>query len=1697
MKLRLSLNLYRFLLSQFRTVSYTVSCMVSLVVAAEDNGTENWDLVVQENDTVVLDTVHTYTDGILLEQGATLYLGCDDAAGAGNINLEADKTTLIINYRTDDVSFRTPSLENTLVVAGDTKITSGVTAKGETGDAGRLTCDWRTLTLSGGVTGSGNLSLYGYTYMVKPTTREDRDTTFNYVSAIAVNEQNAVTADGGTPDRFTGTVYLKNEFNYQPSTAQEINVYKDKFVAGAVQLTLVDNVFSEATLNLTRDISSDRTCGDNSNKGGREGKAVTSDNILVLSESSQIAIKSLESSFLDHAFLFGYVDSNKYTMVTTCMASYQQRNERWHVRVVSDGYTNLVLEDNSDEVHVFSGSMGFAHSYVTPGQAYVHAPSEDLTNGKGGLPNKTIVAELPTNPGAGSLGVEQLSLEKRGLAAQYIHTAKLVNLSVLDGVLGFNNLSVSGTLTLAGASTLRLGVCETFSTGDSWVLIDGSKSTFESEVVPEELRTNAELSVGSGRLEVSATKLPAHGVLPTTSRVEGSINLTEGTEGSGITFNINGVMPATEDYYQYTLLDVSDTLTLWDSTDITFNFSNVSLASQYDANETYYLVSADAINVLKDSSGLHLSGRTVSLGSGYYGKLDIITGKDKREYLAMNVVGDPRRTWSGMLANDYIWKHTEDKNDTPNALWKENRCFENGLLVLFGNLYRPEAWVEGSGALLDSAQTVRVTAPLHGGNAVQASESGFAIDGVAGAAVGYQKVEIVGEVAPASIVIGANYTLDGASAKDATNYYFYGSGTIREASESELHEAFKGGETSLTKMGKGTAVIATNNSFEGGTVLEGGRIVMQRERALGTGQVYVVNGAVLQADFADNSEVFSALPSFNGEQMQTTVVRNRVRTSVYVDPSAPDYINLVDARISNAHDKKMVLTYLEGGLDTVVTLYGHSNASGQYSYAVFKVLNPTGFSGTVKMDGNLTGSDVFRDLWDGDATNNVAGGKVQMEIMTTAKALDANGGNWLNTTIDLSVENGTERTVLALDALGDKNAASTQIAQVNALHGTGKDGKRMNSSVLSMSEEKAVTLQILGTVRGDYDGVLGFGDFQKTVDYTDAPSGIGLEHHHYGRAGGAGTLNVLKEGNVTQSVNSAWLNELKVTGGSFVVDEALAVRSIETTDANHLVVGTVHQSYPHTLVVGMGGILAIDSDASVDAFAGIGAGIPKRTEELIVGGEITTHEVAPEKFILFANGATITAFNDWMTDAVRHETINGESVDIPVTIEFDTGATVTFNTHNYTPDASINEENDEFERYNKSHTIQLLGEITGTDVNLIFNNELISAAAQAAGMAKLREDGLGYTGAVGEELGYVLINNHNDLTGHINVLSNTVLQVLESGAEADMNVRVAGSQAAMQLVEAGGRQYVQDLALSQGGALLLGGTKKTSLAGGDTASSVLDYVAEGIQLAATNRYAEQDGHMTHVYTDLTGTAVRIGGSADAVSEASGVHISTYVAGVTHEVENTHLRNSVLQINNGANANINNNVYVDVSSVVCGTAGSAADEAPMIRTGSIADFAAIAPVAAQDGVNTSSSTTVELSVSGGTLYSDGSKGIYHVVADQLQNINVEGTGLQLQFAGENFMAAASKTCADYVAVQIAGAGQFLYELDGADFSQAEWILRGFDGSELTYVWVDSSVVEDYLGVAVSPNMLYFVVIPEPATATLSLLALAALAARRRR
>ena len=1610
---------------------------------------------------LVLDTQNTFSGGITLESGSSLYLGCAGAAGTGAITMN-DNTKVIVNYGSADPSYRAPSLDNRIHVSGNAAISFGTATFGES----LVPCEWRNISVNGGVTGSGSLELWGYTYSSRAVLTFSSDTkVYNYVSSFSINEQRASSADVAD-NRFDGTVYLKNEYNHRDSSFSERSGW-DRMLGGAVQLTLVDDVFAEACINLTRDVTSNnRTVGSASwsiTGSSESGPAQTSDNILVLSDKQRISLRALEADFIGSAWRY----ENSWLLVKTIYEeNYSQANERWLARVVTDGNTMLVLDDVAGKSHVFSGSMGFEQSYTRATQGSIELADDS---------NEDVGSSF--SAGEGSLGTATLSLEKRGGAEQYIHSAKLVNLSVLGGTLGFNNVSLSGNLNLSGATTLKLGVTGVGET--AWTSISGVTSS--ALTVP-------------GNLEIVTTPSSAGSNLPTTAYVQGDLRLSE---TSALTFNINGVMPATESNYTATLLDVDGTFTLWNTTDVSFKFTGVNLATQEYGSNKYYLASADSITVSTngaDTSAV-LVGQTVSLGYGYYGRLSIEEGT--RDYLIMQVVGDPRRTWSGMQAS-FIWQDT----DTPSAAdtqWKENRTYDNGQLVLFGNLYRPVDWVDGSEAELLSSQTVTVTsAQCYAGSVISASENGFAIDGVEGAATGYQKVQIVGEVAPASIVIGSNYTLDGVDTVDDTDYYFFGDGTIREVDQnSELYVNFAGEKTNLRKAGTGTAVIATNNSFTGGTILENGRIVMQHRNALGTGGVQMMHGAVLQGDFADDRNA-SYWPTsygnvYTGEGMQTTTVTNPVQVSVYVNPDNTEFRDEVDARIANAHDKKMVLTTLSGDSDTVVTLYGSSLSAAentQFTYAVFKVLNPNEFYGTLRMDGNLWGSDSAQNLW-AEQAHSLQGGRVQLEIMTTEKAAGSGNGNWLNTTIDLSVENGTERTVLGLDALETVDASAEQVAQVNALQGVSADGSRINSSVLNMSEHTIVTLQIMGTVRGDYDGVLGFGEFQKTVDYDATQSDIGYVKHHYGCAFSCGgELNVQKDGNATQTVNSAWLNKLHVTGGVFSVNEMLVVNSLVTDDAKHLVVGDAGTSHLHSVVVGSGGVLAFGTGMGTDAFAGIGAGIAKHTTENSEGDAV---EVAPSEFVLFTDGATISARDDWFTNYQRKESVNGSDVMLDVGVDILSGSTVTVNTHHFTPDASIDGQNDVFGDYNESHVIHLLGAMQGKGVHLIFNNEQISAAALADGSARKLQNGLGYDGEAGSMMGYVAIRDIHQFTGDILVEDMTVLQVANSYtggvSDADMAVEVSGKQAALQILETAQTQYLNELKLSDGGALLLGGELKTDVGSlaDNTALKSADYA--GVQLSVSSRSETVTGTMQGVHTNLAGTAASIGGADGARTNATGVHITAHTSAGTHEVHDANLIGSLLELKSAASVDLSDNVLIDKDSVVFGSLGMVDMNA--LQTLAVTDmqFADIQPAAATETISVSKNTTLELTTSAGTIYQAGNKSIYHVTTDSLQNVNVEGDGLTLRLVDNSFLYSAISSGAAYAAIQIQGVGQF-------DLDNVAITLLDSAGNDISYMMSDSAAVSADTGATASIHMLY-IMVPEPATASLGLLALAALATRRRR
>lgn len=1660
---------------------------------------------------LVLNTNNSFSGGIILGEGASLYAGCENATGSGTITMN-NGSKLIVNYNSSDTNYRSPSLSNTIDVTGSAIISYGTASYNDS----KLPSEWRNLSVTGGITGSGTLNLYGYTYSSKPSNKffsfNYTTTEYNYVSNFSINEKHR-TDDAG--ERFTGTVYLKNEFNHRASSFSEKSG-DESILGGAVQLTLVDNVFANAIIDLTRD-AGERTVGHEydwlTHPQSVQGPAQTSDNILVLSDSSSITVKALEAQFLGKAWHYDTLRGSTATYVQTVYGSCSQADERKLARVVTDGQTTLVLDGSSDTgTHVFSGSMGFEQTYTksTESSILISNCVERDRKGLWGYTDATPVEDCISSSGEGSHGVASLSLMKSGSSTQYIHSARLDTLSLQGGTLGFNNLSLSGYLNLTSGTTLQLGVTKDSVAATGWESISDTSSDTSSTVT---------IQSGKELLVMSAAK---DGVQ--TVNVSGSITMSS---GSDIMFSVLGSELGTS--ADKALLQLKDgSLTLEADVPINVSFASVNLAQSGDS---YYLVSTD--------SGISASAfqpRYVPIGHGYYGLLEIENSK----YLVLSVVGDPSRTWSGNITDSPvstgIWKAAEEdaldrkkgyiwNDDYEDHTWKENQQFFQGVVTLFGNLNTPEKWTLGNW-FPSSTKASDVT-----GTSNKGITTDVTIDGVEYKDQ-YQKVEIVGDVAPATISINADYILNGKSEEDDTCYYFYsedGTGYIRDALNSEIwftnFEQTEDWKTTLIKSGKkeGTAVIATDNTFSGGSLLEGGRLVMQRAAALGTGGITVQNGVILQGDFADSEfdvNAFATLAHVNdvyfanvddfaqnwrnvtssgayvGEQMDTTTILNPVYVGIYVDTDGAISANKVDAYLAGAHDKKLVLASLSGGAETVVTLMGNSEESGIYTYSVFKVLDPGNFYGTIKMDGNLRG-----------ALEGAVGGNVQLEIMTTAKS--TGGGDWLNAKVDLSVENGTNRTVLALDALGTGTGA-VQIAQVDSLHGSCSTAGRMNSSVLNMSEGKEILLQLIGTNGASYQGVLGFGDFQKTVDYDNDVTGIGEVKHSYGSVSAtSGVLSVQKLGNATQSVNSAWIKSLAVDGGYFGVDEALVVQNLSTVGGTHLVVGNAGFSYPHAVVVGAGGVLAFDAAGESDVFANIGPGIKAYTKENADASGIEL--VAPSSFVLLTSGSTISAHGDWKTsiDQVAYTGLKNEDLKVDFVTAIASGATVTVNTHNYTPDASINASNDVFLNYNKSYAIQLLGKMTGSNVNLIFNNELISAAAVESGTATKRADGLGYDGEIGEKMGYVAIRDIHQFTGDITVEGMTALQVQNTNStansgSADMDIRVQGANAALQFLDGVTDQYINNLVLEDGGMLLLGGTLKS------TTGDIRQVDETQVELKIQNREGKLASldNLDLVKTSSSKT-ISLGGSSADRTEVKNAQISTLDTAENYDtmkLQNVNLQNSVVSLHKACSLDLKTAVLVDKNSKVKGSISTAELQPAALAAVQSLDKLTTTLTSATETVTVGSNTTVELTTSGRTVCtaSDGTK-ILHVYADQFQDVNVTGTGLTLILA-DDLWAQAYSMGMEFVAIQVGGTtGRFLFEDannfgNGAIGDKSGFTLTDSHGRNLNEDWVTSTFVKGNVGALVSGNVsgnLLWIRTPEPTTTTLSLLALTAMAMRRRR
>lgn len=315
------------------------------------------------------------------------------------------------------------------------------------------------------------------------------------------------------------------------------------------------------------------------------------------------------------------------------------------------------------------------------------------------------------------------------------------------------------------------------------------------------------------------------------------------------------------------------------------------------------------------------------------------------------------------------------------------------------------------------------------------------------------------------------------------------------------------------------------------------------------------------------------------------------------------------------------------------------------------------------------------------------------------------------------------------------------------------------------------------------------------------------------------------------------------------------------------------------------------------------------------------------------------------------------------------------------------------------------------------------------------------------------------------------------------------------------------------GQLLLGGTEVRELkpANEHLTAPKLDQ----IQVLVSSRHHVGDteilGRMDNLNVDMSGSAVSMGGSASATSNMQNVHMDMVVAG--NAIHHARLDNSLVHLHEDCSVDISEMVFLESDSAVRG-AEVRYDETTFAVIGDTIDPFIKTPNAATGSnplretveVGTSVNTTVQLTFANNsyTYSEDGGTKIHVLLVDQFQAVDVAGDGITLQLTEslESFLARGYNEGARFIALQIGGgSGRFEYEADDpvafARYIDSFYVLQEEDGSQVHGHWVTADYVATQSNVgSVSPHLLYFEV-PEPTTTTLSLLALTALCARRRR
>ncbi len=1027
----------------------------------------------------------------------------------------------------------------------------------------------------------------------------------------------------------------------------------------------------------------------------------------------------------------------------------------------------------------------------------------------------------------------------------------------------------------------------------------------------------------------------------------------------------------------------------------------------------------------------------------------------------------------------------------------------------------------------------------------------------------YEHVMIDGTVRPGYVTVNSDYLLETADGyvnmTDDTNYVFTDvldadgkvvrKGCIADATAADMEGIYKNllgadldegvkhdlanWHTGLAKGGTGTLVMDTENTYSGGSLLRGGLTVMRNKWALGMenptkkftdadakgGRIEMAYGAGVMVDYIDSY--------FN----QADVIQQAQLTNDLTITHMADFDNTKatgDAQLMNRFDAAFIVNTLSSYDDAILTLRGASlkegtnrkaDSKGQihdfFSYADYVITNPVNAYGTIRMAGYLQGNDGRVLNADGSAYK-YGGGNVQLTISGHDAAEKNPKILWNHTTIDLSL-NGGNKNVLAIETRFLHNEDGT-VTENDGSHtirltlGTLKDDGMSGDNACVINDASSERIGV-----GSKYNYLAELILSPSTDTTFSGNvGFGIGQNAEGAAmPSRGYISLTKTGTAIQRIGKAKLLDLtigevvngeKYSGGMLHIAKALSARSISTTvgAADRILVGDVDEgTFSHTLVVGNNGILAFETTLSADPL--------KDLQPM----ETASKYGMESSYMLLENGATVTASGNWK--ATKAFAIQG-------------GAEVTFNTHEYRMDPTISSTMETYGKvaedlkaaFNDSHIIWLKEGLVGDNVTLKFNNEQMSAGAT--------EEELG----TAQWNGYVIARDFNKYTftsggrtvqyglegkSSIDITDKTIVQ-LSGDAKADNGISytITGTDAALQFLDAnssmlstsGSDSYVKNATLADGGRIIFGGASaanSTTNTKGNTQSLNKDITADA-DVVISQRKAGQTATVTnvaHTTKNVTENGVTyettISGNDSARAQIQHAEMTVKKES---DVNNTRVQkadvvDTLVSLQEKCTVTMED-VLVNVDSKILGVGAA---------TEGLCDIGEGATAVPLSKTVTDEKTVVQSTLSHGEVKNLGKGSIYQATIDQMAQTDVGGTGLTLGMTLETLQNAYNSGC-KFIAVQVTGSGQFLYESAGVLNAVT---ITGYDGKttfkgtdvnpdldpNFVVKVVSSDHVADVLGVphsAVSNTLLY-IEIPEPATALLSLFALAGMAARRRR